>query len=195
MSQCDVFFSAVFRTREEPVRRHPCPPAEATTRGRERYEFQNRFACCRPRHWHGSFCTSVHRHPHWPDLLRCLLLTKADISQVMDNLPPLCAGFIALTAADLSVDSVIPATWFGVWGIAGIRTQARLGCRCGFPTTPFQKSEKTHKQSGSPHRSSWSRNSLATWGRVSKYLLAHLLRRRAYGKVRVDKAWSCGRDA
>src|SRR5215472_8065370 len=128
MSQCDVFFSAVFRTREEPVRRHPCPPAEATTRGRERYEFQNRFACCRPRHWHGSFCTSVHRHPHWPDLLRCLLLTKADISQVMDNLPPLCAGFIALTAADLSVDSVIPATWFGVWGIAGIRTQARLGC-------------------------------------------------------------------
>ena len=87
MSQCDVFFSAAFRTREEPVRRHPCPPAEATTRGRERYEFQNRFACCRPRHWHGSFCTSVHRHPHWPDLLRCLLLTKADISQVMDNLP------------------------------------------------------------------------------------------------------------
>src|SRR5262249_46797951 len=96
--------------------RLPCPPAEAATRGRERYEFQNRFACCRPRHWHGSFCTSVHRHPHWPDLLRCLLLTKADISQVMDNLPPLCAGFIALTAADLSVDSVIPATWFGVLG-------------------------------------------------------------------------------
>jgi hypothetical protein len=65
--------------------------------------------------------------------------------------------------------------------------------RCGFPTTPFQKSEKTHKLKWKFHRLSRSRNSLATVG--GAFSQAYLLRRGAYEKVRVDEAWSCGRDA
>src|SRR5262245_4654529 len=68
-----------------------------------------------------------------------------------------------------------------------IRAQARRGMRCGFPTTPFQKSKKIHKQSGSPHRSSRSRNSLATVGGSlrSSYLGGHM---RKYGSIKLGLA-------
>jgi hypothetical protein len=43
------------------------------------------------------------------------------------------------------------------------------------PDNTVLEIRKTHKQSGSPHRLSWSRNSLATLGPPLAYLLAHLL--------------------
>src|SRR5215467_13403143 len=57
-------------------------------------------------------------------------------------------------------------------------------CFRDFPTTPFQKSEKlTNKVE------------VASLGPPLAYLLAHLLRSRGNENVRVDRAWSCGRDA
>src|SRR5215471_13007973 len=67
--------------------------------------------------------------------------------------------------------------------------------RCGFPTTPFQKSKKTHNKveiiivrHGPVTLLPQERLRLA-------YLLAYLFRRGAYEKVWLDQAWSCGRDA
>jgi hypothetical protein len=57
MSQYDVSFSTVFRTRTGGTwRGHSCAASRATHyKGRKHYEFQNRFECCHARHRHGSF--------------------------------------------------------------------------------------------------------------------------------------------
>jgi hypothetical protein len=65
----------------------------------------------------------VHRHPHWPDLLRCLLLTKADISQVMDNLP---RSVRALSRSLLLICQLIQSLrrlglGFGGWPVYGLK--------------------------------------------------------------------------
>src|SRR6516164_4784190 len=63
------------------------------------------------------------------------------------------------------------------------------------PDNTVSEIGKTHRESGSPHRPSCSRNFLATLGAPLACLLAYLFRRRGNEKVRADQAWSCGRDA
>jgi hypothetical protein len=90
-------------------------------------------------------------------------LTKADISQVMDNLP---RSVRALSRSLLLICQLIQSfrrlgLGFGGSPVYGLK---RALDAMWLPDNTVSEIEKTHKQSGSPHRLSRSRNSLATVG-------------------------------